>query len=235
MKEHYVIKIPISQINKLKKDPAFILILQLGRHINQLSFCQQVYLEVIKKPDSLTDPATPTDLRQVHNSFFFMCAVLYEAFKLIGPLGKEFRNYKSFREGLAKLNKDPKLNFLKEKVFPKMRSKFIYHVDPDPFLEALETYNIRNIEFIKSVSNKQGDIYFNLSDELVLNYIIEATGDGPQNAEEERKHYQEIVGKVAEVMSDYVLRASDLMNDYILRKLWKTELREATSQRPNSK
>src|SRR6476661_4760106 len=109
------IKIPVSQIKNLKNDQRFILILRLSRFINQLSFCHQAYLEV-------GEEKTPQNTRHLHNSFLFSCAVLYEALKFYPKLGKEFLNFKSHKNGFAKLSKHPDFDFVKNNILNRMRN-----------------------------------------------------------------------------------------------------------------
>jgi len=215
--EIHFVKVPLSQLKKLRNDPKFILILQLGRYINQLMYFHKVYL-------ANDDGVTPVGVRHTHNSFFFMCAILYEALKIIGPLGSEFRSYRTFRNGFAKLSKNADMNDLKTKVLNKMRNEFIFHVDPKPFEEALQTYDLRLIDFVTTTTGKQGDNYFNLSDELVLNYIIGDHG----SAKAEREYYAKVVKKVGDVMAEFIRCANSLIYEYIDRKLWKPETRPLT-------
>lgn len=211
--EHaYRIKIPANQIKKLKADAKFILVLRLSRFINQLSFCHQSTLEVSKTK-------TPTNLRQWHNSFLFSCGVLYEALKFYPKLGKEFLKYKSHKKGFAKLSKHPDFDFVKNKILNIMRNEFIYHVDEQPFIVALQQYGDRNVDFLLTKSSKQGEIYYNLADELVINYII-----GHHNSDEiALQHFKEVTVKIMNIMTEFIKCSDALINEYVDWKHWKVD------------
>lgn len=214
-KDFVRVKVPISQIKKLRDDPKFILILKLGRYINQINFLTEAYLSLSKD-----EFETPNGVRYFHNSFFFMCGVLHEALGFYPSLGKEFKTFASYKNGFARLSKSPDKKFLdKNNVLGKMRNKFIFHVDSEPFAEALESYNVRLIKFIWARSHKLVDIYYNLSDELVLNYYIGDHG----SAEAESEVQREIMTKVLAVMNEYVSCSNSLISEYVQRKLWKAE------------
>jgi len=209
------VKIPLSQIKKLKDDPQFILILRLCRYINQLTYIQEAYLKGRNDQD-----ASPTQIRHFHNTFFFICGVLHEALEFARGLGKEFKIFPSFQKGLAKLPKHSDVKFLEENEhLKKMRNKFVFHVDAEPFEEALRTYNVRLIKFLWAEGPKAGEIYYNLADELALNYYIGDHG----SPEEEAKVQQEILTSAMNALTLFVKGGHALIKEYVERKLWKPE------------
>jgi hypothetical protein len=69
---------------------------------------------------------------------------------------------------------------------------------------------------------KQGDMYFQLSDDVALNYII-GVHDSP---EKERQYYIEILEKILRVSVLFINFTNDLFDEYIQRKYWKIEERK---------
>jgi hypothetical protein len=213
--EIYTIKIPISQLKRLRDDPQFILILRLGRYLNQLMFCHQAYLE-------WKDDLTPAGIRQTHNASFFSCGVLYEAIKIIPELGKEFSNYRAFKGGFKMFNRDKDLNDLKRNVLNKLRNGTIFHVNADPITETLKHFDVRRLDLIASTSTRQGDAHFQLADDIALNYL---TGEH-STPEEEIKHYKETLRKIMDVMTHFINYANELTAEYVERKYWKSDIRK---------
>ncbi|HQU85725.1 MAG TPA: hypothetical protein PKY59_21495 [Pyrinomonadaceae bacterium] len=210
----YAMKVPLSQLDKLRTDAKFILILRLGRYLNQLSFCLQANRDY-------WDDNSPIGIRQQHNSLFFLYGVIYEAVKFRDELGKEFGTYKSFKNGLALLMKNKDFQSLREIELNYLRNKVVYHVDSMPYEETLKTLNLRKLDFFTTKGNEFIDVHFQLSDDIALNFMI---GDHGTLKDEEAK-FKEILEKIVRLSKEFVKHSHNLITEYIERKRWKVETR----------
>ncbi|MBS3915573.1 MAG: hypothetical protein KG003_13850 [Bacteroidetes bacterium] len=174
------IKIPQNQIKKLKDDPKFIIIIRLGRFINQLMFCVEAYL-------NFTDDFSPKGLRQTQNALYFLSGVLYEAFRIIPEIGRIFPISFKKKEPFVRFFKDPYHQYLKDHVLNKWRNGISFHVDSDPISKTLQTLNLPKYTFVSSTSDQWGDLHYALADDIALNFII---GDRHASSEDEIEYYR---------------------------------------------
>lgn len=210
--QYRALKIPVSQLQKLKNDEKFIMMLQLGRYLNQLSFCYHAYLQV-------GNDKSPAGIRQSHNSILFICGIMHEVLKFIPSLGKEFKSYKSYQNGLAVLMKNKEYIHLKEKVLNRMRNGIVFHVFPDPIIETLEDMKVRRLDFLTSTSAKWGDSFFELSDNIALNYLI---GEH-QDLEDGLEKYTNLLVSILNLTDDFIQQSNSLVYEYVRRNFWKAE------------
>lgn len=206
------LKIPLTQMSKLRTDPQFILVMRLCRYLNQLNFCHTVYLDY-------KDDLTPVGIRQTHNAFFFWCAVLYEAVKIVPELGKEFIKFKSFNNGFGTFSKDTELNELKQKQLNKIRNNITFQVGNNAIEETLKTLDLQRYDLMKNSTSKYGDIHFSLADEIALNFMV-----GFHDSDEAQEtYYRETLTKIMNVTVKFIDYANHLINEYVERKHWKVE------------
>lgn len=119
-------------------------------------------------------------------------------------------------------SRDKDLNFLKQNVLNNMRNEFIYHVSEEPFIKVLELLNLPRLDLVASISSKYEDMYFQLSDDIVLNYIT-----GRHSTEEKELEYlSEILKKIMHVTVHFIKFSRELTDEYIQWKHWKVEPRK---------
>jgi hypothetical protein len=206
------IKIPISKLPSLRNDGKFLLIMRLCRYLNQLAFCHQAYLDY-------SEDSSPLGICQSYNAFMFSCGVLYEAFRVIPKLGKEFSTYKSFEVGFKVFWKDKDTVSIKDTVLNKMRNGVVFHVDMAPIIEAMQTLNLRKLHLITSTTGKIGDSHYQLADDIALNYIIGDRG----TPEAEPEYLKETFKKIMDIAVKYITNANKLIGEYVERNHWKVE------------
>lgn len=97
---NWAIEIDKAQFDKLKTQERFWQLLALARAVNTLRFVQVALHAHPEGSESLQ--ATRTKLK----SFFFTCALLYEAFLLVQRLPKHFHDNDAFKP-LQELLKEP--------------------------------------------------------------------------------------------------------------------------------
>lgn len=208
----HTLKIPISQLPKLSNDQKFILVMRLARFYNQLSFCHTAFIQTPANDE-------PISLRQRFNSSMFASSVLYEAIKIVSDLGKEFKTYPSFKKGFGTFLRDKEVIYLREKVLNKVRNGIVYHIDKGPIEETLETLDIRQLELFTITENEDVGLYFNLADDIALNYLI----GKHSSPEKEREYFVEVIDKISSVTQKFIKYTVELIREYIQRKYWKLQ------------
>ena len=89
-------------------------------------------------------------------------------------------NSENIRQGFLKQKNDLERIELHSSVFKKIRDKIVFHIDPDVIPGILEIYNIDYIDsqtdyFASGHTDEKGDLYYNLTDELVFLYLINSS------------------------------------------------------------
>jgi hypothetical protein len=213
--ERWEVYISKEEFEMLRSDASFLALLPLARVVNALRFCFQTLLE-----HSSDDK--PSGLRQHINSFLFACGVLYEGLKIANTLGKQFGSRKSFRDGFGKLLKSKETKKLNETVLNPMRNKLVFHFDEDVAPSVLKNLDLERYAFATADGSKSGEIYYDLADEVAINFII---GEPGSRAEEDRV-FREILKGVSIVMTEYVNSADSLIVDVLKDLNWKQRERK---------
>ena len=117
-----VISLARDDFDRIKQDPRFVRIVQLGRIVNALRFTHIAGVAASSEPDS-------SARRQRIASFLYVSGVLYEGFGLADVLGKDFANSTAFREGLGSLLKRAEVVALRQGILNELRNKAVFHND----------------------------------------------------------------------------------------------------------
>lgn len=212
MHEIYFVRIPNSEIDSLKNNEKFLMLLRLCRYQNQLLFCQQTLLDY-------AEDSTQIGVRQRHNALFFSFGVLYEAMRIVPDLGKEFRHFPSFQKGFANFFKLPDVVYLRSKVLNRMRNGMVFHVDTDAIKKELhDDYSLPTHEFVAFTPGGTFDsLCYPMADEITLNIFI-GTASNPEPTGLDT--FYDLVGKVGVVTHHFLHCADDLIQEYVRRKQW---------------
>jgi hypothetical protein len=216
--DKWEIYIPKEDFEKLRSDSRFIALLPLARVVNALKFCFQTMVE-----HSASD--TPSGTRQHINSFLFGCGVLYEGLKIANTLGKHFGEREAFREGFGKLLKSKETKKLNDSVLNPMRNKLVFHFDEDVAPSVLKNLELEQYAFATADGAKSGEVYYNLADEVAINFII---GE-PGSHEEEVRIFREALQSVSIVITEYVKSADILIADVLKDMNWRGRERKQSS------
>lgn len=208
-KKNWNISCSSISFDKLRTDERFIAILNLARISNALLFCQIPALEVGKKN-------TPSAGRQLINSFLYASAILYEGLNRADSLGKYFKDLDSFKNGFAIILKDEKIKRHRNAVLDTLRNQFVFHFDKDIIPETLKDFVLP--EYIFAISNglKRKDIYYNLADEIVLDYLLRDIKDDQEKA----KRFKEIIKQTTELMVSFSKATDDLIQEVLIEMGW---------------
>ena len=195
-----------SIFDVVKKDKRFLGILTLARFVNALQFCKKAGIDG-KASNGYAGA------RSTINSFLFSASILYEGFLLVGKLAKDFRNLDSFKSGFGVLLRDKKVSTLRKSVLARMRNKFVFHFDQKVAKDSLKHFELSEYKFASGVGKVAGEIFFNLADEAVINYLLQPT---PGESDEIlAKRYKEILQETIDVMGKFFDASGRLMGDVL--------------------
>ena len=156
--------IPRDQFEKIRSDNRLPELLRLGRVVNSLNYCIESLL------NSAGD--SPAKMRQNLNSFLFTCGALHEGIDFAGKLDKHFRGIDAFRDGFGKLLRDRQTKRLRDGLLRSFRNKVVFHYD-DFATDILKIIDWPEYVFMSGADSKSMGAYYNLSDELAINFVLE--------------------------------------------------------------
>jgi len=165
------ISFPAEHFDRLRCNPQFVATLVLGRMVNALRFCQMAVVAIADYP------RTPAFDRQVLASFLFTCGLVVEALDTAKRLSKDLRHLPSFQNWLRPLFRDKTAERLRRGDLNRLREKVVFHFDRNVFELGVATINFPAYIFASIVGRRKGDVYYNLSDEVAVNFILDAQGD----------------------------------------------------------
>lgn len=201
----------------LKSDERFLSLLTLARFTNAIRFCQEPAI-------SASQSDSPAASRQITNSFLFASSVLYEGFLLVERLRKHFHNLDSFKQGFGTLLRDNKVKKLRKSFLHWMRNKFVFHFDSDVAKVALENFKLPNYKFASCIGNASGEMYFNLADEMAMNFLLQVEPEGSDDVPENR--LLKLTKDITELMVNFALSADRLMVEALPGMGWSAKIRD---------
>lgn len=208
--ERWEVYISKEEFERLRTDPRFVSLLPLARIVNGLKFCFQVLIEH-------GHSETPAGTRQHINAFLFACGVLYEGLKIANTLGKQHNERAAFRNGFGKLLKSKDTRQLKDTVLNSVRNKLVFHFDEDVAPSVLENLDLERYAFATADGDQSGAVYYNLADEIAINFII---GE-PGSKDEEDRIFRETLRIISKVITEFVSSADSLIADALKDLNWK--------------
>ena len=211
LEKQFRLEISAKEFNSLRKNPKFVLILQVARYVNQVNYLWST-LDAEEGKDFESSFLT----RQTFNRLLFTSGVMYEMLRMATTLGREFRTYPSFQNGFQRLWKEKNTQFLKEHVLEKMRNHIAYHISRKPIEETLEWLEMSEYIFLRSDSKDWKDEHFQLADDIAFNFI---TGEFEKD-EEQAKTFLDYVERMSKLVVDFNKSAHALIVEYTERKKW---------------
>jgi|GEM_PF-2146802 len=199
---------------KLKHNQEFIHILNLARVTNALNFCYKAIIDA-------GQAETPAGKRQLFYGMSFSNAVLYEGLTFAKKLEDYFFDYDSYKTGFEVLLNDPitKEITTKSSRFDKIRNRVTYHFHEDIFEKVLQWAEFDSYVFGSGHSDKNGDMFFSLAEDLVINFIIGKHVE----MEEGREIYNKMIQEITYVMVRFFNSSQALIAEALLKKGWKIE------------
>lgn len=105
-----------------------------------------------------------------------------------------------------------------------MRNKFVFHFDADVAKDALESFELPNYRFASCLGNAPGEMYFNLADEVAMNYLLQnqpkESDDDPEN------RLPKLIKDVTDLMVNFALAADRLMAEALPSMGWSAKIRD---------
>jgi hypothetical protein len=194
-----------DQLTALRGDKGFHRLVALMRLANQIRFVNMAAL--------LTDMNdSPVDRRQMNQSFFFSCALLFEGWALAQRLGQHYRNRPSFQNGFAKLLRDPEAQAFVPRSLKALRNQAMFHPGEDEIGRCLaEVVNEREV-VTSGVKKWAGYTYYDLADNLMFPTLV-----GPcQSAAEFEARLKKALKIAGGLLTRYLRAADVLIADVVL-------------------
>ena len=154
-----------DDFDRIKKDPRFVRVVQLGRIVNALRYTHIAGATASSEADS-------SARRQRIASFLYVSGVLYEGFRLADVLGRDFATSTAFREGLGPLLKKPEVVALRQGVLNELRNKAVFHNDDEVMRVGLDLVQADPVVFFRAHGGTWGTTHYDLSDLAVLTYAF---------------------------------------------------------------
>ena len=194
--------------DNLRSDKKFAALLNLARTVNAVYFCFKSLLDH-------SGDETPAGQRQHINAFLFAAGVLHEGFCVADRLEKHFGERDSYRNGFGKLLADPNTQQLRKNILKRMRDKFVFHYDKDVAEQILKTLDLNEYVFATGTGGKRKGTYYNLADEIVINYLL---NDVP--ADEQDSVFRATLKSIGDTLSAFVDCADALIGDVLAEDTW---------------
>ena len=198
-----------KQFVLMKDNPGFLLLLRLSRVINAISFSLITVYE-------LNGKSSPSNRRQLVNSFLFTCGILYEGLEVAKGLGKYYRHIEEFNEGLGKIISNKDIKKLQSKVLYKLRNKIVFHFDEEVFSDIINDIDHETYIFANGSKSSAKDLYFSLADEIAINYVL---SDFPDKENHEEIFIQ-IITDVTNTALDFKRSSEKLIAKVLADMKW---------------
>jgi hypothetical protein len=153
--ERWVVEIDPAKFEELKQRESFWQLVALSRAVNALRFVHTALLRHDQQEDSL-------DARRTQfNSFFFNCALLFEALLLVERLSKHFRGLPNF-EPLRNLLQDRSVVELRKSSLGPLRNRLAFHFDESEIGGQLRKTNMAP-QFVSGEGTINQGVYYELA------------------------------------------------------------------------
>lgn len=183
-REGNVVRIRRSKFNDIRANDDFISMIRIGRVLNALNFTMQLIIE-----NKTIDSAVGR--RNHYRTNFNAGGFLYEGLLLVDDLRSKYANDDSF----TILRDLPfKTSDRRRKIVKTIRDNVAFHFDHknNTVRPTLENLNTDYFEFYSADGPQLGQFYFNLSDLIDINYILDELNDDKPERETHVEIYQVI-------------------------------------------
>src|SRR5215469_3531604 len=150
------LEIAKDRFDKLKTEERFWQLVALSRAVNALRFIHSALLANEHDDNSLRS------IRTSHNSFFFNCALLYEALMLVERLVKNFRDVPEFA-ALREILKGRTATELRNSNLSTLRNQLTFHFFESEIGAQLVRADMLP-RFVSGQGKKNADVYYELAD-----------------------------------------------------------------------
>lgn len=194
------IRIDKDAFKKLKLDEGFWQIVALARAINSLRFVQTV-LEPFQMDD------TPAAVLVRYNSFFFTCALLFEASKTVQYFGKHHSNLKAYKDMMAVINTHAAVD-LRDSNLCEIRNKLVFHFGYDEIGIQLARLELDEPIFVIGQGPANKHVYMELADLCVSNAFA---GFPASEKPEDIQRVKDLIKQTTELALLFMEKADDFI------------------------
>jgi hypothetical protein len=209
LKKMNYINLTCNNIDKLRKQSNFKLAVQLSRMQNTILASQRQYLRI----DVDNDPANKRDRFEL---LLYHSAVIFESIKTLLSYSSQLKKLDSWKiQNIAVQKIQQEFNNDKsftQKYLEPIRNKILFHYDTGVIEEILRNYTLtEKTIFAEAKSEMTFDLVFTLTDELLINFLMQSIEE--KNTESEKWRY--FLEKLLEISN--IL--SGLLYDFIIELL----------------
>jgi hypothetical protein len=210
--EGWVVEIDPAEFEKLNQQERFWQLVALARAVNALRFVHTALLRHEGQENSL-------DARRTSfNSFFFNCALLFEALLLVERLSKHFRDVTEF-QSLRDLLKDRNVIELRKSSLAPLRNRLAFHFDEAEIGAQLLNSNMAP-QFVAGQGTINKDVYYELADACALGAFSGLQLDMPGVLEPTGALGMQ-VGNATDVANRFIVAAENFLAAVIVADGWK--------------
>jgi hypothetical protein len=205
------IRIDKETFDKLKNEESFWQIVALSRAVNSLRFVQTV-LEPYQGDDS------PAASLVKYNSFFFICALLYEASNIVQHFGKHHRDLKAYRWMMEIIN-TPEAVDLRKTNLGEIRNKLVFHFDYDEIGNQLAKLELDDPVFVigKGANHEHKHVYLELADRCVRNAFA---GFAVSETDKDIQRMNDLMKQARDLAQEFMFRADDFIVTVLYSSGW---------------
>lgn len=183
-----LISLPRQEFERVKQNPRFVRIVQLARIVNTLRYTHMAGVR------SCLDDDTSGPRQRIASSLY-VAGLLYEGFRVVDVLGKDFKTSRAFTSGFALLLKEREIVQLRQGVLNDLRNKAVFHSDEDAVRAGLDRIDAEPVVFARSRSGTSGSAHYELADLAVLEYTF--GGLAATDLDRERERITRLIFEVA--------------------------------------
>ena len=171
--------LPKVAFGAASKDPRFHLIITLGRVVNALTLSRLPLLRPVKWQ-------SPRVRRERQAAFVYAAAVLYEGLRVAVALATHYRRHPKWSTTFGPILADAELRKMRQRYLKPLRDKTAFHFDIDVTREALTAIENEELIVVSGRGAAPHDIYFDLSDDVMLVRLFARDGHRPHLPDLER-------------------------------------------------
>ena len=197
------IRIPRERFESLRGEESFRQALALGRFLNSFRFVQDSFLQGQRDQ--------PAGARQRITGFFFLAGVLYEGLELIKRMAKHFRHLDAWKREMSPILQDQLFDRLFAKSLHPLRNQAVFHFTEDSVVEPLRHCNSDELVFVAGFEDRNGELFYDLSDMLALDLFIDEHG----SQDHQLARAKVLMDRTTELAILLTRAAEGVLNEYV--------------------
>ena len=199
----WAIRIPRERFESLRSEESFRQALALGRFLNSVRFVQHGLLEGKSNQ--------PAGARQRISGFLFLAGTLYEGLELIRRMAKHFRNLEAWKRSMTPILQDQLFDRLFAKSLAPLRNQAVFHFTEDAVVEPLRHCDLEELVFVAGFEERQGELFYELSDLLALDVFI----DEYSSADQQLQRAEVLMERTTRLAAQVAEAAEVVLNEYV--------------------